>query len=118
MKVQGPLDELAVFLCAPARSGVYLTRGELIALARATETSLRVGERAWMLADVLKATGSPAGLQAALSRLRAFAEAQAAEYRGLVAASPAAGPALAPWVARAEATAAKLAQIEAEVGLG
>lgn len=117
MKVEGPLDELAVFLCAPARSGIYLTRGELVALARATGTSLRVGERAWMLADVLKATGSAAGLQGALRRLRAFAEAQVAAYRSLVAASPAAAPALSPWIARAEATVAKLAQVEAEVGL-
>lgn len=115
MNVQGPLDELAVFLSTPAKSGIVLTKGELIALARVTDTSLRVNERAWMLADVLTSSADGPALARQLDRLRAFAERSARGYREVVAVHPASAGAMAPWIARAEATADKLAGIAAEV---
>jgi hypothetical protein len=117
MKVQGPLDELAVFYCTPAKSGVYVTKSELIALARASDASLRVSERAWMLADILKSSATPAALADQVDRLRAFAERSLADHERIVATSPAAGRAMAPWIERARATIERLTVLAAEIRL-
>jgi hypothetical protein len=117
MNVQGPLDELAVFYCTPEKSGVYLTKSEIIALARAVDGSLRVNERPWMLADLLKSSASPAALAGTVDRLRVFAERSLADYERLAAAEPTAADALAPWRAKASATIARLSALAEELRL-
>lgn len=117
MRPEGPLDALAGLLAAPARSGVYLTRNELVILARLSEASLRVGERRRMLADVLKSAGSTEDLAGTLDRLRAFCEGSLAAYEELAAGAPASAPVLAPWIERARGTIARLETLAAEVRL-
>jgi hypothetical protein len=117
MRPEGPLDALAEMLAAPARSGVYLTRNELLILARLSEASLRVGERRRMLADVLKSAGSTEDLAGTLDRLRAFCAESLVAYEGLAAAAPASAAVLAPWIERARGTISKLETLAAEVRL-
>lgn len=112
-----PLEALAAHLCVPQKSGVYLTKNELIALARAAEGSLRINERKRMLVDVLRSPQTPAELSAMLGRLADFCRMQAAEYRSLAVAWPASAPAFAPWIARADASVGELEGLRAELAL-
>jgi hypothetical protein len=112
---EGPLDELAARLVIPARSGVYLTKSELIVLARLSEGSLRVSERRRMLADVLKSPDSPAGLAALIARLADFCRAHVERYDELAATWPRLAAHVAPWRAQAERTLASLVEIEREL---
>lgn len=114
---EGPLDELAAFLATPARSGIYLTRNELVALARLADGSLRVGERRRMLADVLKSAPSREALCATLAWLQEFCRESLRGYRELVEASPASAVQLRPWIGRAEATLDRLTTLIAEIRL-
>lgn len=50
----GPFEALARTFMTPAKSGVYLTRNELLVLARLTEASVRINERPRMLVDILR----------------------------------------------------------------
>lgn len=117
MNVHGPLDELAVFFCTPEKSGVYLTKSEIIALARACDASLRVNERPWMLSDILKSSATTAALASQVDRLRAFAAQRLADYDRIVLHHPAAASAMAPWQSRARATIARLTTLADEIRL-
>lgn len=107
----GPFEELADRLVVPARSGVYLTRSEIVLLARLEDASLRYGERRRMLVDVLRSARGPAELGATVERLRAMVRDSLASFRELVSEFPAAGPALGPWIARAERTERGLSEL-------
>lgn len=115
MQPDGLIDELAAFLAAPARSGVYLTKPELLALARASEASLRVNERRRMLADVLRSAQGADDLLAMLDRLAAFCRQSADACDALARAYPTAAPALAPWSDKARHTLARLDDVQAEL---
>lgn len=117
MNPRGPLDELAMFLCIPEQSGIYLTKSEIMAFARATDASLRVNERPWMLADVLKSSGTTVALAAQVDRLRAFAARSLADYERIVAAHPTAAGPMAPWIARAQGTVSRLTTLAEEIRL-
>lgn len=117
MNPRGPLDELAMFYCTPEKSGVYLTKSDLMALARASDASLRVNERPWMLADILKSSTTTPALAAQMDRLRAFAERAVADYERIVAHHPTAGAAMGPWIARARGTVARLETLAQEIRL-
>lgn len=110
-------DELAARLAAPAKSGAYLTRNELLVLARLTDGSLRYNERKRMLADIFKSAPDADGLVALLERLLAFWSAQLERYDALAREFPASAPAFAPWQQKATATVATLEKIRAEVRL-
>ncbi len=115
MQPDGLVDELAAFLAAPARSGVYLTKAELIALARASEASLRVNERRRMLADVLRSAQGAGELLATLERLAAFCRQSADAYDAWARAWPTAAPALAPWRDKARRTLERLQEVQADI---
>ncbi|MEW5740136.1 MAG: hypothetical protein AB1938_14490 [Myxococcota bacterium] len=110
-------DELAARLAAPAKSGAYLTRNELVALARVTEGSLRYNERKRMLADVFKSAPDADGLVALLDRLQEFWRDQLSRYDELAAEFPTSAPFFADWQTKARATLASLAKIRDEVRL-
>lgn len=110
-------DELAARLAAPAKSGAYLTRNELLVLARLTEGSLRYNERKRMLADLFKSAADAQGLLVLLERLAGFWTSQLARYEELAAEFPASAPFFAEWQAKARATLASLAKIRDEIRL-
>lgn len=111
----GPLDALAARFVLPAKSGVYLTKNELITLARVAEGSLRVNERRRMLADVLKSPQSPAELQALVERLVAFCELHLAAWDELEGSFPGAGTFAQPWREKTQATIAALREMAEEL---
>jgi hypothetical protein len=114
---EGPIDALAAQLASPARSGAYITRAELIALAHVADGSLRVSERRRMLADVLKSAGSPEALTAVVAHLQDFWRASVAQYEEIAAGSPAGARAMAPWIARARRTLTRLDEVVEELSL-
>lgn len=111
----GPLDELAARFVVPAKSGVYVTKNELIGLARVAEGSLRVNERRRMLADVLKSPASLEDLAALIGRLAAITRAHRDHYVTLLGTFPLLKPHLQPWVDRAEATLARLEEVREDI---
>lgn len=112
---EGPLDALAERLATPARSGFYLTKNELIALAREVEGSLRVNERKRMLADVLKSPASPEALGHLVARLEAIVRGHQAHYRALVRSFPRLEAPLTPWIARCDSSLRELADVRDEL---
>jgi hypothetical protein len=89
----GPLDDLARHLVVPAKSGIYLAKSEIIVLANLAEGSLRVNERARMLADVLKSPDNLVDLAALIQRLIDFTQLHIDRADAMVEAWPAmAGP--------------------------
>lgn len=113
--MDGPLEALAARFVIPARSGVYLTKNELLLLARAADASLRINERKRMLVDVLKSPQSPEAFRGLLGRLSAFCQQHLDEHLALAREYPVMEPLCAPWVARARATIEALAKVEEEV---
>lgn len=113
----GMLDAIAARFVLPAKSGVYVTKNELIVLARLADGSLRVNERRRMLADVLKSPQTPAELRALLDRLIALCELHLAEWDVLVGAYPTAAPFAAGWQRQARATIESLKDTQAELRL-
>lgn len=113
----GPLDALAARLVLPAKSGVYLTKNELIVLARVAEGSLRINERRRMLADVLKSPQTPAELEALLERLVAFSQLHLAAWDELVASYSRAEAFAAPWREKVNATISSLRELGEELAL-
>lgn len=111
----GPLDALAARLVLPAKSGVYLTKNELIVLARVAEGSLRINERRRMLADVLKSPQTPAELEALLERLVAFCQLHLAAWDELGASYPRADAFAAPWREKVNATITSLRELGEEL---
>jgi hypothetical protein len=113
----GPFEALARAFMTPAKSGVYLTRNELIVLARLTEASLRINERPRMLVDILRSAQTADELSAMLERLIEFTQAQSHEYRALVEAYPASDATWRPWIDRAERTVLMLRDVQRDVRL-
>jgi hypothetical protein len=113
--MDGPLEALAGRLVIPARSGVYLTKNELVQLARAAEGSLRVNERKRMLVDVLKSPQSPSEFRSLLARLTAFCQAQLDEHQALAREYPLMEPHCAPWIQHARAMIEALADVAEDV---
>lgn len=113
----GPLDALAAHCVVPAKSGVYLTKNELVILARISEASLRINERRRMLADVLKSPQTPAELQALNSRLIDFCRMHLEEYEAQADLYPKSRTLLLPWMERARATITRLEHVNEELEL-
>lgn len=113
----GALEALAAAFVVPQGSGVYLTKNELLLLARVSEASLRVSERRRMLSDVLKSPLSLEELQKLVGRLKDFCRMHLEEYEASAAAHPRSRPLLEPWRARAQATVGRLEAIEEEIEL-
>lgn len=109
--MNGPFAELASRIVTPARSGVYLTRNEIVLLARLEDGSVRLGERRRMLEDVFHSARGAEELGAVVARLIAFVQDSLANYRRLAADFPAAEVLLAPWIARATATERRLTEL-------
>lgn len=117
MIADGPLDALAARLVVPKKAGVYLTKSELVVLARLTEGSLRVNERRRMLADVLKSPEDVEGLSRLVDRLAAFTRSHLTRYAELSEAYPKLAPHLAPWTRAAARTLDDLLDVQAELEL-
>lgn len=113
----GPLDALAARFVLPAKSGVYVTKNELIALARVSDGSLRINERRRMLADVLKSPQNPAELKTLLGRLIGLCELHLRHWEELSANFPLAARFAAPWQEKARATIQSLEEVTEELTL-
>ena len=113
----GPLEELATRFVLPAKSGVYLTRNELIVLARVSDASLRINERKRMLADVLKSAQSPAELTTLLRRLIDFCQLHVEAFEDLGRQFPCAAPLAAPWITAARDTMRRLEDVCEELAM-
>jgi len=87
-------------LLAPARSGVVLTRSDLIRVARELGLGVRVGERRWVLRHLLEQ--EPARV------LEALAGEAARSAQRHAARSPLVGPSAVFWAERARTTSALL----------
>lgn len=111
----GPLDGLAERLAIPARCGVYITKSEMVVLARLTDGSLRVNERRRMLADVLKSPDSLVDLSRTLDRLLTLCEAHIERYDDLRDAFPSLEAQLRPWRSRCERTVIGLREVQDEL---
>lgn len=114
---EGPYEALAKTFLTPAKSGVYLTKNELISLARASEASLRINERPRMLVDVLRSAQSADELVATVDRLLSFTRARLAEYEALVAAYPSSLAVWKPWLERARRTVVLLEDTKRDIRL-
>lgn len=90
-------------LLAPVRSGVILTRTDLVGVARSRGLAVRIGERRWMLEQLVGE--DPAGVLEAISA----GAAERAERHGARASSV--GPSAAFWAGRARATARLLGEL-------
>jgi hypothetical protein len=113
----GPLDALAARFVLPAKSGVYVTKNELIALARVSDGSLRINERRRMLADVLKSPQNPAELKALFARLIGLCELYLRSWDELIANFPLAVRSAKPWQEKARATIKSLEELTEELTL-
>jgi hypothetical protein len=114
---EGPLDELASTFVVPSKSGVYLTKSEMIALARICEGSLRISDRKRMLADVLKSPDSPEALARLMGHLVDFCSAHVARYEELAADYPSLAPLVAGPAASARRTIERLEALRVELKL-
>lgn len=117
LAAEGPLEAIAAHCVLPAKSGVYLTKNELVILARVSEASLRINERRRMLADVLKSPQTPAELQALNSRLIDFCRMHLEAYEAQADLYPRSRALLLPWVERARATITRLERVNEELEL-
>jgi hypothetical protein len=117
MGPEGPFDAIAASYVLPAKSGVYLTKNELVALARVSEASLRLSERRRMLADVLKSAQNVAELKALNGRLMDFCRLHLEEYEARANHFPKSRALYAPWVKRAQATITRLMELNEELEL-
>lgn len=117
MSTSSAFDDLAAKLMTPAKSGAYLTRNELLVLARLTEGSFRFNERKRMLVDIFKSAQDADGLLALLGRLTAFWQDQLGRYEELAQAFPASAPFFAEWQTKARATLKTLERVRDEVRL-
>lgn len=113
----GPLEALAELLTTPAKSGIYATKSEIIALARLSEASLRVNERKRMLADIIRSVGSAEEMCALADRFIALCERSGAQYRELARAYPASAALLDVWGERARRTIEALEEVKEEIRL-
>lgn len=111
----GPMEQLANLLMTPEKSGVYLTRQELLGLARVSQASLRFNERKRMMLDIFRSTQDGAELVALLERLVDFCTVSLEQYRALVETYPMAAAQLQPWMDRATRTVELLLQTQQEV---
>ncbi len=117
MSNAGPMEQLAATFMVPARSGVYLTRNELLVLARISEASLRFNERKRMMVDILRSAQDADQLVALLERLVEFCVASLAEYQALAAAFPQSAPQLQVWMDKTNATITMLKETQEEIRL-
>jgi hypothetical protein len=117
MNTSSAFDDLSAKLMTPAKSGAYLTRNELLVLARLTEGSLRFNERKRMLVDLFKSAQDADGLVALLERLEAFWRDQLHRYDELSETFPTSAAFFADWQHKARTTLASLEKIRAEVRL-
>lgn len=117
MNGEGELEQIAASFVVPQKSGVYLTKSDIISLARASEASLRINERRRMLTDVLRSPQTLDELEALLDRLIAFCSQSAASYQEMVDAYPTSAAVLEPWRAKAQKTVEKLTEIKEELRL-
>ncbi|MBE2249700.1 MAG: hypothetical protein IAE78_09130 [Myxococcus sp.] len=113
----GPFGALARTFMTPARSGVYLTRNELLVLARLTEASVRINERPRMLVDILRSAQTAGELVAMVEQLLVFTRASLAAYEALVETYPASAAAWRPWLERARRTVLLLEDTQRDIGL-
>lgn len=112
---EGPLDGLASALVLPRKSGIYITKSEMLVLARVADGSLRVNERRRMLSDVLKSADSLQQLASTFERLQEFCRLHLTRYEELQQAFPAMEPYLKPWHEAATRTLKELEGLRGDV---
>lgn len=113
----GPFEALARTFMTPSRSGVYLTRNELLVLARLTEASVRINERPRMLVDILRSAQTADELVAMMEQLLGFTRASLEQYEALVTTYPASSGVWKPWLERARRTCVLLEDTKRDIRL-
>ncbi|MDT8307445.1 MAG: hypothetical protein RRC07_16050, partial [Anaerolineae bacterium] len=104
------LKEIAGYLLAPVHSGLYLSRDDISALARAVELPRGFGGRQQMLMNLLRAAAQYETMAALAGELQRVAGEWQAAYRTL------AETALAPYAAAWEERVALTGRLLAEIG--
>jgi hypothetical protein len=113
----GPFEALAKTFMTPAKSGVYLTRNELVVLARLSEASLRINERPRMLVDIFRSAQTADDLVAIVQRLRDFTVANLEAYEALATEYPSTARLWRPWVDKARRTLVLLDDVAHDIRL-
>ncbi len=108
----GNLHELSAFLVTPARSGIFLTRSRIRALA--LEMGLRAGvqNRARMLENLFREAGSDGRVQELLGRIDDIAGENLARYRAWAKACPPSKSAWRDWSRKTRALRRHLSQAQ------
>ena len=109
---RGNLHELAEFLVTPARSGIFLTRSRIRALAG--EMGLRAGvqNRARMLENLFREAGSDGRVGELLGRIDGVAAENLTRYRAWSKACPPSKAAWRDWAKKTQALRRHLAQAQ------
>ncbi len=89
---------IARHLLTPALSGIFLSRDDLVRLARSVDLPSSFGERATMLADLFHAAGQFERLPALLDELDGLAERAQRGHRTFMDGTPGADPFVEPWI--------------------
>lgn len=87
-------------LLTPAQSGIFLSRDDLVSLARSVELPASFGERVTMLGDLFHAAGQFERLPALLDGLDGLAERAQVAHRTFMQGTPGSDPFVAPWIER------------------
>ncbi|MEF3192378.1 MAG: hypothetical protein K6347_07535 [Campylobacterales bacterium] len=117
METQTALEELAKTLMTPAKSGFYMTKNELIILARLSEASLRVNERARMLTDIFRSIQSEEEFVGLLERIKLFAAKKEAQYEEIVKEYPRVAPIMEEYLRKVRAMKESIDEVKREVML-
>lgn len=104
------LKQIAGYLLTPVNSGLYLSRDDISALARAVELPRGFGGRQQMLANLLRAAAQYETVGTVAGKLQEIAGRWQASYQGL------ADTALAPYAAAWEERAAQTERLLGEIG--
>jgi TorA maturation chaperone TorD len=109
------LKNIAEFLTTPLHSGIYLGRDDITRLARQQDLPRGFGDRAQMLANLMRSAVQYDGLPALLAELANIAERWGDEYGRFAATMPAITPFITPWHDRINNTRQALAQIQRQI---
>ena len=107
------IKEIAAYLCRPAYSGFYLTRGEIKQLANRLRIPSGFGDRGQTLSNTLRSAINFDAVPALLERLKEIAHFHLGEYEA--ARTDQLASILDQWIAKTEVTIQVLTRIESEL---
>ncbi|MFN2137550.1 MAG: molecular chaperone [Candidatus Promineifilaceae bacterium] len=109
------IKEIARYLVTPPYSGLFLSREAIAAVARGQQLPRGFGDRAQLLANLLRAGGQYDSAELVLDNLGRTFAAGATAYSAQQETYPEIAPWIEPWRERASRTAARLADLASQV---